>query len=148
MFDVRVLTAIVLLSCLASCVSEQSGSGETGTNPAPDQEQPAPAAHEELDIPRLRGALGERGAGLSDEDVAFIHRCLLASDGEYTERGLETYLEWGLEARVTTTADKLELWVVPTTGNVNADWALEIDRETGEVTDVWSSTFFELPPAG
>ncbi len=139
MIGARVLTAILVLPCLAGCGSEPS------EEPASDQARPAPVADDGLDITRLRGALGEGGAGLSDEDVAFIHQSLIASGTEYTQQGLETFLEWELEARVTATPEKLALWVMPTTGKVNADWTLEIDRSTGAVTEGWVSTFMEPP---
>ncbi len=143
---VRAPTAIVLFSCLVGCGSGARSSGTTTTEPGMNQTQPASGAEGELDIARLRRALADRGAGLSDEDVAFIHHSLSGSDTEYTERGLETFLEWGLVAAVTATPVQLTLMVAPTTGRVNADWELFIDRSTGAVTEGAVGTIEEPPP--
>ena len=74
------------------------------------------------EIAELRKAL--RGAPLTDAEVLFVHRSLLASKTEYTQRGLWTFREWSLGAEVTRSGDTLKLFVAGE--KVNAEWELTL----------------------
>jgi hypothetical protein len=76
----------------------------------------------EGDLATLRRALA--GASLSDAEVRWLDAALRRSKSPYTDRGLETFVEWGLVAEVTRKGDVLALFV--SGPRVNAEWKLEV----------------------
>jgi hypothetical protein len=107
-----------LPSATAAGPTSTSPTAATPTNGA----TPPPAPGTAAEIAELRKAL--RGAPLTDAEVLFVHRSLLASKTEYTERGLWTFREWSLGAEVTRSGDTLKLFVAGE--KVNAEWELTL----------------------
>ncbi len=105
-------------------------------------ERPAPRPAGDDRAALLRRAL--TGAELSDDEVAFIDRSLRASDTDYTEDGLATYVEWELTAVVSTTEDAY--WLGVAGPRVNAEWEMRIDRQTGAVSIEMTATEEPEPP--
>ncbi len=108
----------------------------TSSDPAPAERQAG------TEMAKLRSVL--TGEPLTDEEVRFLHEALQRAKMDYTQNGLLTYAEWELRARVTVeTEGKWRLFVEG--HQVNADWELFVDRETGEVEEGWQGTILPIP---
>lgn len=140
------VSLVVIATSLASACGAPLSSDAPHSSEAPSREpmtQPPPSGDPRAAAlrPALRPAEG--AARSSDEDVLFIDRALRASGTDYTEDGLATYVEWGLTAVVTTTAQAYRLGV--SGPRVNAEWELLIDRQSGRVTIEMTATEAEPP---
>ncbi len=110
-----------------SATTTDPTSAGTGVAPQPSAAPQLTAAADPnavapTEIAELRKAL--HGAPLTDAEVLFVHRSLLASKTEYTQRGLWTFREWSLGAEVTRSGDALKLFVAGE--KVNAEWELTL----------------------
>lgn len=128
---------IAVVAMLGTAACTKSGP-RTHASEGNSQSQPGQVA-------RWRQALNEENLRLSDREVVFIHEALIRHAGEYEQRGLETFLEWELRATVRGTPQTFVLNVVPTTGRVNAEWELVVDRSSGDIKDGAQWSIVEPP---
>lgn len=77
---------------------------------------------------------------LSDNEIMFIHEALVKSGLEYTENGFDTLKTWELLATIKEDEKNYYITISPITARVNAEWQLQIDKNTGTTEQTWSAT--------
>jgi hypothetical protein len=133
----------VLLVATAGCARLDSG---PGSDRAVQSNQAGSPAEKEA---TMRNVIADgrtviaNDDHLSDAEVRFLDQALRRSRTDYTEQGFSTFREWELVVTIEAAAESYLLAVFPSTGRVNAEWTLKVEKATGQVS---MESLFTLEP--